>query len=182
MRKTIPMLVAVVLALATAGVTIASRNGNATQYRTTTANDNATSYTIPENGPSENWPSFPEQGQSGNMHGPSDRGFGPAISGGRGFRENTMSGISVSEEFKENVMNIAESDSDVQNLLSAGYENTDIRPIIKTTVQGNGDITMKATGAIVTLRNGENRALVQVDMEAGKVTRIVIEERTVIEK
>jgi hypothetical protein len=163
MRKAIPMLAAIVLALATAGVTIANRNGNAVSYRITTADENATSYTD-----LENRPSFPGRWQCGNMHGPFRGGFAPEIS--------------VSEEFKENVMNIAKSDSDVQNLLSAGYENTHIQPIIKATVQGNGDITMKATGAIVTLRNNENRASVHVDLEAGKVTRIVIEERTVIEK
>ena len=172
MRKAIPLLAAMVIALATAGIAIAQRNGDVTQswqsYPTTKSsmayrNDNVAPCTDLENGPP-----FLGRWHGGNPHGPFSEGFG--------FQ------ISVSEEFKENVMNIAKSDPDVQNLLDVGYENTYIQPIIKATVQGNGDITMKATGAIVTLRNNENRALVQVDLEAGKVTKIVIVERTVIEK
>jgi hypothetical protein len=153
MRKAIPLLAAIAVALATAGVAIAHGNGNVTSYTDTENN--------PENNPSilggQHW---------GRLQGPFCRGFG--------------SPISVSEEFKENVMNIAKSDPNVQNLLNAGYENTNIQPIINATVQGNGDVTLKATGAIVTLRNNENRALVQVDLVAGNVTRIV--QRTVIEK
>ena len=163
MRKAIPMLAAILVALATAGVTIANRNGSATSYRITTADENATSYTD-----LGNRPSFSGRWQCGNMYGPFCGGFGPEIS--------------VSEEFKENVINIANNDPDVQNLLNAGYENMCVKPIIKATVQGNGDVTIKATGAIVTLRKNGGRALIQVDLEAGKVTRIVIEERTVIEK
>jgi hypothetical protein len=102
------------------------------------------------------------------LHVPFGRGFGPVLS--------------VSEEFKENVIHIAESDPDVQNLLNAGYENMCVRPIVKAVVQGNGDVTFKATGAIVTLHKNGSWATVQVDLEAGKVTRIVKVERTVIEK
>jgi hypothetical protein len=157
MRKAIPLLAAIAVALATSGVAMAWRSGD------------TTSYTNLEN--MEN--NAPPLGQ---WHwrvpqGPSCRGFGPV-----GFGSQ----INVSEEFKENVMNIAKGDSDVQNLLNAGYENTNIQPIIKATVQGNGDVTIQATGALVTLCNNENRALVQVDLVAGKVTRIV--QRTVIEK
>lgn len=157
MRKAIPLLAAIAVALATAGVAVACRNSE------------PASYTNLEN--MENNAPFIGQGYWRMPHGPSCRGFGSP-----GFG----SPISVSEEFKENVMSIAKSDSDVQNLLNAGYENTNIQPIINATVQGNGDVTIKATGAIVTLRNNENRALVHVDLVAGKVTRIV--QRTVIEK
>jgi len=90
--------------------------------------------------------------------------------------------INVSEEFKENVINIAKSDPDVQDLLDAGYENMCVKPIIKATVQGNGDVTFKATSAIVTLRKNGSWATVHVDLEAGKVTKIVKVEWTVIEK
>jgi len=152
MRKEIPLLAAIAVVLATAGVAMACRNGDATSYANL------------EN--RENKAPFMGQWYWRMPHGPSCRGFGFPIS--------------VSEEFKENVMSIAKSDPDVQNLLNAGYENVRIQPIINATVQGNGDVTIKATGAIVTLRNNENLALVQVDMEAGKVTRIV--ERIVIEK
>lgn len=152
MRKVIPMVAVMALALATVGIAIAHGNGDATSYADLENIENL-----------QNRPfGFPRCGHMG-------RG---------GLRFGFP--ISVSDEFKDNVMNIAKSDPDVQNLLGAGYENVHIQPIINATVQGNGDVTIKATGAIVTLRNNENRALVQVDMEAGKVTKIVTV--TVIEK
>jgi hypothetical protein len=157
MRKVIPLLAAIAVALATAGVALAYRSNDATSYANLENIDNK----APPLG-QWNW-RIPR--------GPPCRGF---VSTGFGTP------ISVSEEFKENVMSIAKSDPDVQNLLNAGYENTRIQPIIKATVQGNGDVTVQATGALITLRNNENRALVQVDLVAAKVTRIV--QRTVIEK
>jgi hypothetical protein len=163
MRRAIPLLAAIAVALATAGVAVACRNGDATSYANLENTENL------QNGGPFGFPQCGHMGRNG-------LGFGSTIRGGLGFGST----ISVSEEFKENVMNIAKSDSDVQNLLNAGYENTYIQPIINATVQGNGDVTIKATGAIVTLRNNENLALVQVDLVAGNVTRIV--QRTVIEK
>lgn len=166
MRKAIPLLAAIVLALVTAGAAVAHRNGDVTSYadlEIAYRNGDITSCADIEN--LQNWPC----------------GFsrcGHLRRGGLGFGPN----ISVSEEFKENVINIAENDPDVQDLLDAGYENMCVRPIIEATVQGNGDVTIKATGAIVTLRRNDGRALVQVDLEAGKVTKIVIVEWTVIEK
>lgn len=98
---------------------------------------------------------------------------------GCGFEES----ITVSQEFKDNVINIAKNDTDVQNLLANGYNITDIRPIIKTTVEADGTVTMKATTAIVMLsQNSTGRATVTVDVDQAKVTRIIILTRTVIEK
>ena len=156
MRKAIPLLAAIVMVLATAGVAIAHGSGD------------AASCADIENNPPENNSHFPGWRHWGKPQGPFCRGFG--------------SPISVSEEFKENVMNIAKSDPDIQNLLDAGYENVYVQPIIKATVQGNGDVTIKATGAIITLLKNGGRALVRVDLEAGKVTKIVKVEWTVIEK
>jgi len=103
------------------------------------------------------------------------RGFG----GGRGG----FGPITVSEEYKENVLNITKSDSDVQALLNEGYNITGVRPIISTTVEADGTVTMKATTAIVTLqKDTTGRALVWVDVEQAKVTRIEILTMTVIEK
>jgi hypothetical protein len=100
---------------------------------------------------------------------------------GRGWEGNGF--ITVSQEFKDNVINIAKNDSDVQKLLSDGYNITDVRPIIKATVEGDGTVTMKATTAILTLsQNTTGRAHVTVDVEQAKVTEIVILTRTVIEK
>lgn len=91
--------------------------------------------------------------------------------------------IEISEEFEENVINIAEGDQDVQNLLDDGYNITRVRPIIKSIVEADGNVETKATSAIVMLEKDETgHALVWVDLEEAKVTKIVILTRTVIEK
>jgi len=96
--------------------------------------------------------------------------------GGYGF-------VEVSEEFEENVINIAKSDSDVQDLLDDGYNMTGVRPIIKSIVEADGTVVTKATSAIVMLeKDTTSHASVWVDMEEAKVTEIVILTRTVIEK
>jgi hypothetical protein len=102
--------------------------------------------------------------------------------GRRGGRGPGMP-ITVSEEFKENVLNITESDSDVQQLLADGYNFTAVRPIIETIVEGDGSVVTKATSAVVMLtKDTTGYASVWVDLEAAKVTRIEIMTRTVIEK
>jgi hypothetical protein len=114
-------------------------------------------------------------------------GGGGAFFGGRGHghgceRERSEF-ITVSEAYKNNVINIAKNDSDVQNLLAEGYNITGVRPIINATVEADGTVTMKATSAVVTLSlNTTGRACVWVDVEQAKVTRIEILTRTVIEK
>jgi len=96
--------------------------------------------------------------------------------GGFGF-------IEVSDEFKENVITIAKADSDVQALLTDGYNITQVRPVIKTVVEADGTIVTKATSAIVVLeKDTTNRATALVDIEEAKVTEIVILTRTVIDK
>ena len=105
-------------------------------------------------------------------HGFGQRGFGQ----GGGF-------ITVSQEYRDNVIHIAQNDSDVQNLLADGYNITDVRPIINTIVEADGTVTMKATTAIVMLsQNTTGKAFVTVNVDEGKVTEIVILTRTVIEK
>ncbi len=114
-------------------------------------------------------------GQFGEPRGGPRRG-GPHGRGGFGF-------VEVSEEFKENVTTIAESDEDVQALLDDGYNVTAVRPIIQTVVDGAGNVVTKATDAIVILaKEDTGRASVWVNLEEAKVTEIVILTRTVIEK
>ena len=113
--------------------------------------------------------------------------YGGCPSGGNGFGPQGFGweggNITVSQEYKDKVINIAQNDSDVQNLLANGYNITDVRPIINTIVEADGTVTMKATTAIVTLcQNTTGRAFVTVNVEEGKVTEIVILTRTVIEK
>ncbi len=105
--------------------------------------------------------------------------------GRHGHREGRGLGepITVSQEYKDDVINIAKNDSDVQELLTEGYNITDVRPIISSTVEADGNVTMKAMTAIVTLNlNTTGRAHVTVNVEQAKVTQIVILTRTVIEK
>lgn len=91
--------------------------------------------------------------------------------------------IEVSEEYKAKVISIAESDSDVQGLIADGYNVTGVRPIIKYVVDANGDVSMKATSAVVMLEKGTTgRASVLVNLTEAKVTQIVILTRTVIDK
>jgi len=113
--------------------------------------------------------------------------YGGCPFGGHGFGHRGFGwgggSITVSQEYKDNVISIAENDSDVQNLLADGYNVTDIRPIISTVIEADGTVTMKATTAIVMLsKNTTGRAFVTVNVEEGKVTQIVILTRTVIEK
>jgi hypothetical protein len=102
---------------------------------------------------------------------------------GWGCGRGCYGSVEVSEEFKENATNIAKNDTDVQNLLNDGYNVTGVRPIIKTIVEGDGSVVTKATSAIVVLEKGTTGyASVLVDLEQGKVTKIVILTKTVIEK
>jgi hypothetical protein len=114
-------------------------------------------------------------------------GFGPGFGGGRGNGPRggygSYGSIQVSEEFKQNVINIAENDTDVQNLLAEGYNVTSVRPIISTIVDAEGYVTTRATTAVLILqKDTSGLAYVTVSIEDAKVTQIVILTRTVIEK
>ena len=110
--------------------------------------------------------------------GPGFRGGG-RMSGGCG--RNGF--VEVSAEYNQTVINIAENDADVQNLLAEGYSISGVRPIIKSVVQADGTVVTKATSAIVMLeKDTTGRATVYVDVANEKVTKIVILTRTVIEK
>jgi hypothetical protein len=94
-----------------------------------------------------------------------DRGFGGGFGG---------QGMQVSSEYTANVTNIVNSDSDVQALISQGFNVTSIRPVITTSIDGNGTVTTKASTANVLLEgNNGSRAYVVVDLTQAKVTKIV---------
>lgn len=102
---------------------------------------------------------------------------------GEPFRMGGFQGIQLSSEFTQNVTNIAQSDSDVQDLLSQNYNITSIRPVITSIIDGDGNIVTTASTANVLLQ-GENgsKAFVVVDLSQAKVTKIVTLAVTVIEK
>ena len=100
-------------------------------------------------------------------------GMGHRGMGRGGFGGFGMGAVQISSDFTANVTNIAKSDSDVQNLLSQGYNITLIRPVITTTIDGNGNIVTKASSADVMLQGTNGRAFVVVDLTQAKVTKIV---------
>ena len=94
-----------------------------------------------------------------------------------------FSNIEVSEEYAQKVNDILSDDTDVQKLLSEGYNVTSIRPLIKSVVNADGTVTSKATIAIVKLENGTTGfATVKIDVELRKVNQIEIVTRTIIDK
>jgi hypothetical protein len=116
-----------------------------------------------------------------------DQGFGGGPRGhgghgGLGFMGG-VGNIEVSSEYTANVNAILDADTDVQNLISEGYNVTSINPIIKNIIEADGTLTTKATTATVFLQNGTSGfATVSVDVANAKVTQIVIIARTVIDK
>ncbi len=92
--------------------------------------------------------------------------------------------IELSEGFRERILKIASSDTDVKNLLSEGYNVSDVKVIhMKFTVQENGQIIMESDKVLLTLINGEgSRAFVEIDLKAEKVTKITIVNMAVINK
>lgn len=82
-----------------------------------------------------------------------------------------------------NVTSIAKADTDVQQLLSNGYNISRVIPQTRMTIDANGNVAMKATKATLILENGTTgRAFVMVDLQQGKVTEIVTSTGTVINK
>jgi hypothetical protein len=107
--------------------------------------------------------------------------FGMGQRMGRGF--GGFSVVQVSSDFKANVTNIVNNDSDVQNLVNQGYNITLIRPVISTVVDGNGNIVTKASTADLLLQgNNGSRAFMVVDLSQAKVTKIVTLTVTEIDK
>jgi hypothetical protein len=113
-------------------------------------------------------------------HGMMAQGFGGMGPGGM-CREG-MGSIQVSADFTANVTNIANNDTDVQNLISQGYNITSIHPVITTSIDGNGNVVTKASTADVTLMGTNDRAFVVVDLTQAKVTKIVTITMTEIDK
>ena len=132
---------------------------------------------------------YPNQMQfNGNMmmdsQGFSGFGAGPRGQCGRGGGfMGGMANLEVSTEYTANVNAILNNDTDVQNLISQGYNVTSINPIVKNVIQGDGTLITQATTAIVTMQYGTSGyATVNVDVTNSTVTQIVTITRTVIDK
>ena len=177
--KALGLLSLIAIAAVIGGVLLtvkADDNSNSTNTNTTLTTDSSTdNSTSTATNTSIPWNcGFLGFGRHGRM------GFGgPGGPGGFGG----LGQIEVSADFTANVTSIAKADSDVQNLLASGYNITMIRPIIKTVIDGQGNVVTQASSAIVMLQNGTTgHSSVLVDLEKGKVTEIVTTTRTVIQK
>jgi hypothetical protein len=117
------------------------------------------------------------------------QGFGGFGAGPRGHDGRSggfmggMANIEVSSEYTANVDTILNSDTDVQNLISQGYNVTSINPVIKNVIEADGTLATKATTAIVMMQNGTSGyATVRVNIASSQVIQIVTITRTVIDK
>ena len=91
--------------------------------------------------------------------------------------------IEASDEYKTTVTTIVQNDTDVQKLFADGYNVTRVMPIIKTTIDAQGNVATKATNATVVLvTDTSGYAFVSVDLAQNKVTQIVTYTKTVIQK
>jgi hypothetical protein len=113
---------------------------------------------------------FAMDAQFGMGHRGFERGFG-------GF-----GAVEVSSDFTANVTNIVNSDSDVANLISQGYNITAIHPVVSSVIDGNGNVVTKASTADVILQGTNGRSFVVVDLSQAKVTKIVTLTVTEIDK
>lgn len=81
--------------------------------------------------------------------------------------------VELSEEFKNNILDILGSNENTSKLLDEGYEVTLIRPIIKLVVLGDGSVVLKVVEVQVTLyKKGEGVFQVLIDYEAKEVVNI----------
>jgi hypothetical protein len=159
----------------------ASNTDNPTDFNNDTDNQLATVTTISDDANEETEKftdivPFGDAGMMGPMRfGKHMRGFGgPCMAFGP---------IEISDEYKAAVNTILEADTDVQKLIDDGYNVTRIMPIVKTTIDGEGNVVTKATSATAILtKEDAGVAIVSVDLAQDKVTQIVNYTKTVIEK
>ncbi len=177
-RKTIAVSLVLLATLATAVGVFAAFAADPISNSTNTTNT-TTSTTLPEQFPNPSGMQF-GAGMITDMQGFGGGPFGHR--GSIGFMGG-MTNIEVSSEYIAKINAILNNDSDVQNLISQGYNVTAINPIIKNVVESDGTLTTKATTAVVLLQNGTSGyATVNVDVTNAKVTQIVTITRTVIDK
>ena len=175
-RKTSALTLLTVVAFATLiGGLLVTKQATGTASTTGTIETNTTTTTVNSN--DYYWPQL---NNSGIVPGP-EFGGGPGH-GRRGGPEG-YGFIQVSEEYEQNVINIAENDTDVQNLLAESYNVTSVRPLINTVIDAQGYVIARATTALLLLQKDTSGfAYVTVNFDEAKVTQIVILTRTVIEK
>lgn len=87
-----------------------------------------------------------------------------------GFKGPLMWSVEVSPEYNSTVISVLESNPEIAQLLGQGYYIAWIKPVVKAYISGSGDITLKATQAIVTLTNSTAIYVYSVDIVNSTVT------------
>jgi len=92
---------------------------------------------------------------------------------GRGVPPRAFS-VEVSDEFKEKILSILQSNADTSSLLQQGYNVTRIIPVkFSSVIGGDGTVTVKVAQVVVVLAEDSNRAAVWIDVASGNVLKIV---------
>jgi len=82
--------------------------------------------------------------------------------------------VEVSDEFKEKILSILQSNANTSSLLQQGYNVTRIIPVkFSFVIGGDGTVTVKVTQVVVELVKDSNRAVVWIDVSTGSVLKIV---------
>lgn len=90
-----------------------------------------------------------------------------------GFRAPLAWCLEVSQEYNSTVVKVLESSSETKQLLSQGYSVAWIKPIVKAYISGSGEVTLKATQALVALTNGTAVYVYSVDLAGNAVTLVM---------
>lgn len=80
--------------------------------------------------------------------------------------------IEVSPEYNSTVINVLRSNTETSQLLDRGFSVKAINPLIRAYVGANGEVTLKATQAVVVLTNGTVAYTYLVDISNNAVTLI----------
>ena len=111
---------------------------HATETNSTTTSDTSSTTTADLNSTAN---CLPLWGMSDMAMG--DQGFGRGPGHGMGGLNEGFGNIEVSSEYTQNINDILNNDTDVQNLISQGYNLTSIRPIVKNVIEADGTLTAK---------------------------------------
>lgn len=123
-----------------------------------------------------------DQTSNGGPEGIGNMGQGQISMGQMSGMQGTQN-LEISTAYNATVYSILNNDTNVQNLITQGYNVTSINPIVQNVIGGDGTITTQASTAIVTMQDGTSGyATVNVDITNAKVTQIVIITRTVIDE
>ncbi|ADM27433.1 hypothetical protein Igag_0599 [Ignisphaera aggregans DSM 17230] len=84
-----------------------------------------------------------------------------------------MGGVEISDEFRDRIVSILNSNENTSKLLSEGYNVSRIMPIgMKMIVNGDGTVTLRVARVVVELAKDSSKVFVWIDVESGSILRI----------